>query len=175
MARLSPTKGIFDIPKIWEGVTRARRNSRLVVIGDGLKKDVVKLRFLISEYKINKQINMVGAKNGSDKYSLMKSSKVFIFPSYEEGFAISILEAMACKIPVIAWDLPVYKAIYEDAIVTVPKSNVAMFIKEILNLLSDDKSRILHAEKAYNFAMQYDWKVIAQKAYKRINSKKSDI
>jgi len=170
MARLSPTKGIYDIPNICKGVVKERGDFRLVIIGDGNKVDENKFRFLISRYDKNKQITLVGRKEGKDKYSLMKSSKVFVFPSYEEGFALSILEAMACKIPVIAWDLPVYKTIYKDVIITVPKGNIVMFAEKILGLLSDEKLRIMYAERGYNLARQYDWDIIAQKAFERINN-----
>ncbi len=172
MARLSATKGIFYLPKIWEEVSRKIKKVKLLIIGTGLQKDMAKLNYLISEANLNGRIEMVGFKDEAVKYALMKSSKIFIFPSYEEGFAISILEAIACKLPVIAWDLPVYKSVYKDTIITVPKGNVARFVKEILNLLSDEKLRILRAERAYNFARQYDWDFVASKAYERINGTK---
>ena len=38
----------------------------------------------------------------------MKSSKLFIFPSYEEGWGISITEAMACGLAVVCYDLKAY-------------------------------------------------------------------
>ncbi len=171
MARLSPTKGIFDIPRIWQGIIRSRVGSSLLLIGGGgFKQDVVRLKNLISEYNLEKYIDMVGSKIGEEKYNLMKSCKIFIFPSHEEGFAISILEAMACKLPVVAWDLPVYNVIYKDSIITAPEGNVDIFVKEILNLLSDENLRKTYADRVYNFAKQYDWDIVAQKAYERINN-----
>jgi glycosyltransferase involved in cell wall biosynthesis len=34
-------------------------------------------------------------------YSLVKAAKVFVFPSAREGFGIAVLEALACRIPVV--------------------------------------------------------------------------
>jgi len=171
MARLSPSKGIFDIPKIWQDIVRSNASLRLLLIGSGgFKADTARLQNLVNEYHLDKSIDMVGSKTGAEKYSLMKSSKLFIFPSYEEGFAISILEAMACKLPVIAWDLPVYETIYKQAIITIPKGNIAMFTEKILELLSDERIRNEYVEKGYSFARQHDWGVVAHAAYERINN-----
>lgn len=39
-------------------------------------------------------------------YSLIKASKVFVFPSAREGFGIAVLEALACGIPVVTTSAP---------------------------------------------------------------------
>ncbi len=171
MARLTPIKGIFDIPKMWQGVCNDKEDARLLLIGGGgFKHDVIRLQSLIHEYHLDKHIDMVGTKTGAEKYRLMKTCKIFVFPSYEEGFAISILEAMACKLVVVAWDLPVYRSIYKDTIITVPIGNIEMLAKKVLGLLKNEDLRNEISEKAYNFSKQYDWDLVAQKAYAKINN-----
>ncbi len=173
MARLSTTKGIADIPRIWAYVTKNIKTARLLVIGEGLKTDVEKLKQSISEFGLEKQIDLVGAKIGQEKYRLMKTAKLFIFPSYEEGFAISILEALACKMPVIAWDLPVYKAIYGKRISMVSKADLETFGAQVVKLLNDHKMREAMALDGFNFAQEYDWGLIARKGYQIITGVRS--
>jgi len=65
----------------------------------------------------------------------MKSARVFIFPSYEEGLSLTLMEALACDLPVIAWDLPVYNSVYQNRIITVPAGDIEMFRKKIIEVL----------------------------------------
>ena len=39
-------------------------------------------------------------------YALMKAASVFVFPSAREGFGISVLEALACGLPVVTTSDP---------------------------------------------------------------------
>ncbi len=127
MGRISPSKGIFDLPRIWQG----NEGKLLIIGGGGFAKDIEKLR---AECKEN--IIFVGHKEGEEKYKLIKQSKIFIFPSYEEGLSLTIKEVLACGVPIIAWDLPVYKALYGNKITTVPIGDIEKFrekVKEALN------------------------------------------
>jgi glycosyltransferase involved in cell wall biosynthesis len=42
----------------------------------------------------------------AELYGLLKSSRVFVFPSAREGFGIAALEAMACGLPVVTTSAP---------------------------------------------------------------------
>jgi len=73
---------------------------KCLIIGDGPEKN--QLIQLCSDLKLNKNIKFFGfVKDIDTVYSLMKSSKVFVFPSNREGFGIVTIEANACGIPVI--------------------------------------------------------------------------
>jgi len=41
--------------------------------------------------------------------NLFAKAKIFVQPSYVEGQGIVVLEALASKAPVVAYDLPAYK------------------------------------------------------------------
>lgn len=92
VGRVSPRKGIQYLLQAWQGLRL--HNAELVLVGSNLcpanwleqYKDICRHvrstpHFLLNEY-----------------YS---SASVFVFPSLVEGFALVLLEAMSCGIPVI--------------------------------------------------------------------------
>lgn len=69
-----------------------------LIIGDG--PDRKKL-----EKKYNKNTLFVGYKHGQDIVDLLSISDVFVFPSKTETFGLVIVEALACSLPVAAYDI----------------------------------------------------------------------
>jgi glycosyltransferase involved in cell wall biosynthesis len=126
MGRLSPSKGIFILPEIWQGM----KGKLLVIGGGGFASDVQKLKKLCNE-----NIVFVGHKDGEEKYRLMKQAKIFIHPSYEEGLSLTIKEALACDLPVVAWESPIYKEIYGDRLFTAPVGDIGKFRQKIKEAL----------------------------------------
>lgn len=165
LGRLVYSKGIFDLIKILKKITNKYPNFKLNIIGEG--KINVKKNFLskIKKSNLEKNINLLGYLDDKNKYEFMKSSKIFIFPSYEEGFSISILEALACGLSVIAWKLPVYKTIYKDNINQIPIGNYELFAKKIETLINFQKQNY-----HINLTNKYSWEKIAKNEKKIIFS-----
>lgn len=61
---------------------------------------------MIAEDRLEHNILIYGRCSDVKLYSLLKSSKVFIFPSFFEGWGIVVAEALACGLPVVAYDIP---------------------------------------------------------------------
>lgn len=75
-------------------------NIKALIIGEGPEKLI--LENLVEKLHINENVKFLNfLKEQKDLYSLMKSSKIFTFPSTREGFGIAALEANACELPVI--------------------------------------------------------------------------
>lgn len=73
-------------------------NSNLTLVGDGPLFESVKER--VSFLKLDNHVSFVGIRN--DVNVLLREHKFFLLPSLYEGNPISILEAMAAGLPVIA-------------------------------------------------------------------------
>jgi len=75
-----------------------KRIVRLVVLGRGPEE--LKLKGLVKDMNLVENVDFLGSENNPYKY--IKRSSVFVLSSIQEGFGNSIVEAMACAIPVVA-------------------------------------------------------------------------
>lgn len=72
-------------------------NFKYLICGDGVLKE--KLQAKIKQYDLEDKIELLGYR--TDILELLKICDFFIFPSKREGLLVSIMEAMACRVPVI--------------------------------------------------------------------------
>lgn len=163
LARLNPSKGVNDLIDIWNLVVKKNKIARLAIVGGGSDEIKNKLRQRIIEYNLSSNINILGFLEDKEAFTLIKNSKVFIFPSHEEGFGIAIAEAMACNAAVVAWDLPVYKEIFEDNIILVEENNHGKFAERVVELLDNENTRTEISKRANVFVCKYDWREISKK------------
>jgi glycosyltransferase involved in cell wall biosynthesis len=81
---------------------RKTRPCQLAIIGSGELESY--LRNLASELKIESSVFFLGWQ--SNPFKFMSRADIFVLPSLTESFGLALLEAMACRVPVIATDCP---------------------------------------------------------------------
>jgi len=161
LGRISPEKGIFDLIDIWRKVCKEIPDARIVMIGGGEGGCVRKLLKEIERHDLGRNVIYVGPVDETRKYALLKSSKLFVYPSYEESWSIVVCEAMACGLPVIAYRLPAYEYVYKQGIITVPIGNEERIVDIIIRLLKNDDVTQKLSKEAFAQAKNYDWNSIA--------------
>lgn len=97
VARFSPEKGIEWLVRAVAAV-RAQDRLQLEIAGDG--PCLPGLRRLVEELGLTDHIRFLG--QVSDIPSLLARASLFVLPSLSEGIALTVLEAMACGLPVVA-------------------------------------------------------------------------
>lgn len=172
VARLKPSKGIFDLIKIWKLVVNKHPEYKLAIIGGGSDEIKRNMQEKIISFGLENNIDIFGYLSNKETFSLVKNSNLFLFPSHEEGFGIAVAEAMACGVPVIAWDLPVYKEIFENYIYRINCFNYKSFSDNILSLMSNQSQRKKIAKEAEAFIKKYDWNIVAKKHLEILQNEK---
>ena len=74
---------------------------KLIMVGDGSQRAA--LEKIIAKENLQEKVWLTGARN--DVAALMHIMSIFVLPSLAEGISNTILEAMACGLPVIATDV----------------------------------------------------------------------
>ena len=133
--RLVEQKGI---PYALEALRRIRSDfprAHLVIAGDGEKAG--ELRRLASSLGVADRVCWLGWR--ADAADLMVAFDVFLLPSLHEGFGLVLLEAMSCRVPIIASRVGAIPEIVVDGEtgILVEPRNVDQLAKAMTRLLKD--------------------------------------
>ncbi|BBM69084.1 glycosyl transferase family 1 [Rhodothermus marinus] len=108
VGRLSPEKGVRTILQAW----RLLEGVPLKVVGDGPLRAEIEA-FVRREGL--EQVEVLGRRPREEVFRLMQEARVLVFPSeWYEGFPMTIAEAFACGLPVIASRLGAIAEIVEE-------------------------------------------------------------
>ncbi|NMA61925.1 MAG: glycosyltransferase family 4 protein [Firmicutes bacterium] len=105
VARLIPSKGIHTLLEAVSLIAKIVPNMKLVVVGDGPER--TRLEKYAEALGLNGRVKFLGWRE--DVPELMAGWDLFALPSMSEGFNLSVLEAMASRLPVVVPDLPSLK------------------------------------------------------------------
>ena len=173
MIGVRPNKGSLDVVPVWKLVRELRPGTTLLLIGgmageEALAKHIRRegLEDLIEIFKPAE-----GWLPFEDYVTRIKSARILFAPSHEEGWGIAVCEAMACGLPVVAYDLPVYRRVYGDALATVPEGDHRAFAIALCGILDDPLRYDLLKERGRSRASQYDWDEVSQQDWRFIESR----
>jgi len=168
LGRLNYTKGLFDLVDIWKKIVNIKSCAKMALIGDGEKITVMKLKNKIKKNKLENNIVFLGFLTKKEKFTALKEGKIFVFPSKSESWGIAIMEALACGLPVIVYNLPFYKEIYNDILYEVELNNVEEFAKKLIKLLENPSilnKNIIEGKKISN---NYSWEKVIKNEFEYI-------
>jgi glycosyltransferase involved in cell wall biosynthesis len=109
VAALRPEKNHDLFLRVASRVTKQQPNARFVVIGDGPRR--AELEQLATELKVNLATHFLGAR--SDIPELLAALDLFALTSHNEANPVSVLESLACEVPVVA---PAVGSLHETVI-----------------------------------------------------------
>jgi starch synthase len=145
-------KGLDLLIEMWRQFTRERPDADqyLVLVGDG--PDSGALRELIQAGNVCRVIwrNEYVLDRGVMRQYL-SAADVYAFTSRHEGFAVAPLEAMACRLPVIAVDCLGVRDIFakaSDGGVVVPLDDPEALVRALAGLVDDQDLRRSMGEQA---------------------------
>jgi glycosyltransferase involved in cell wall biosynthesis len=136
--RIAEAKGIMLLAEVWKNILKEFNNIYLLYVGagrDSFDNCEDELRKFIEDNNLGDKVTCTGRVPEMNVY--LQASDVFVFPSYYEGFGLSILEALACGLPSVLTKVGSAAEIvnnYENGIVVTPRSRDELYdaIKWIL-------------------------------------------
>jgi len=162
-------KGFEYLIKAMPNVLKKYANVKLKIVGSGpLEGD---LKCLINNLNLNKNVEILKNVSDEELLNLYNSSDLFILPSIvdsqgnTEGLGVVLLEAMACKVPVIGSNIGGIPDIIQDGEtgLLVPEKNISELSKAVINLVENEDFRNKLANGGYKLVGdKFNWRKIAQ-------------
>ncbi|MCK4235551.1 MAG: glycosyltransferase, partial [Candidatus Krumholzibacteria bacterium] len=137
LGRLRKYKSIEVVMRAMVRIRQKMPSARLVIIGDGpyrpaLQKEAESLR-------LGDGIEFRGYMDGDELVRFLNRSHLFLNSSPKEGWGLTVVEASACGVPVVASDSPGLRDSVWDGETgyLVPYGDDAAFARRSLELLND--------------------------------------
>lgn len=93
-------KGVYELLEALEGLVEQFPDLLLAMVGSGDEEP--KIKNIISQKGLLKNIILAGFRPNSEVAQWMKACDILVLPSYHEGIPNVVVEAMACARPVVA-------------------------------------------------------------------------
>jgi len=162
ISRFVPVKGHFYFLKVAEKLCKKYDNIQFYLPSDGplfqevrataerMKLPIVFPGFLSDENQV---------------VEILQKTDIYVSTSLQEGFGISICEAMACEIPIVGFDVPgVRDIITSNCGFLTPVEDVSLMVSKIELLINDIELRKRMGKAARERILnEYTWERAARK------------
>ncbi len=170
VGRLVVEKGIFLLLRAFALLSKQQPGWQLVFVGKG--PDCEKLKQEIQGLQLEDAVKIQDPVSHEKIAPLLRSADILVLPSYDtlewkEQFGHVLIEAMACKIPVVGSTGGEIPHVISDAGLVFEQKNEINLCEKLGLLMCDEKMRKSLGEKGYKRVMKlYSHEAIAQAAMK---------
>ena len=116
IGRVHTQKGIEDLVATLAFLAQTIEGFKALIVGRVKEELAPKVEAL----GIGSHIHFSGFVSEEEKFRLFKSSRVFLMTSHYESWGLVIGEALACGVPVVAYDLEPYRPVFGEFLRYVP-------------------------------------------------------
>ncbi|TAM81871.1 MAG: glycosyltransferase family 1 protein [Acidobacteria bacterium] len=134
---------------------------RLVIAGGNGHGSEVVHNFIQTE-GLGSRVVLLGYVPAERLLVLYDAASVFLFPSFEEGFGLPVLEAMAHGLPVVASATSSLPEVGGDAALYVDPNNPKDIAEKVVRAVEDEGQRKLMIERGLARATAFTWRRTAE-------------
>ena len=165
LGRVARQKGLDLLIDAFEGVARTLNTAHLVIAGPDAEGYGATVSGWLRRKNLLHRATIVGPLYGDEKLELMVDTDVWVLPSYAENFGIAVVEALACRLPVVISDrIGIQKDVASAQAGIVVRCNSKELSEAILAILSDQSKARLLGEAGFQLAMsRFTWMSTASK------------
>lgn len=140
MGRLEQAKGIWDLLEACASLAQRGHNFQLVCAGPGNQEEAYSRAVRL---QLDKHVVLPGWIEGATKHYWLSEATMLVLPSYYEGLPVSLLEAMAYRLPVIATAVGGIPDAIRSGVngILIRPGDISALTEEILRLMGSSQLR----------------------------------
>ena len=148
--RLVSYKGLPLLLKVWKEISGSYENILLLLAGTGgldIHNCEAELHAYVKANGLEKVVRFLGPVRNVPQY--LQASDLFVFPTENDAFPSSVVEAMACALPVITTPVGAIKTIVTDrktGLIVQPRNQEQLF--DALNVMLSHSALASHLGRA---------------------------
>jgi len=135
MGRISRLKGSYDLIEVVKNLQSDKGAVVLTMIGGG--DEVESVKSAVESCGLSQNFKFMGFLTGGVKYKALSQGRIFVFPSYEEGWGIALAEAMSLGLPCVTYDLPAVRSVFGEGPIYSPVGDSKNMASQVMRLLAD--------------------------------------
>lgn len=116
------------------------------------------------KYGVEKNVRFLGRVSDDDLPYLLAGASAFVSTSFEEGFGLPLLEAMASEVPCVISDIPSYKNISRGTQIFVDPYDPDSISQGLIKVLNSPNPE--NVQRAKEISLEYSWEETAKKTLK---------
>ena len=154
-----PRKGSSEIPKIFFRIENSIKNIKFGVFGSS--RDSVKVQKMFPKNLLGK-LNIIEKFSAAELPGLLSNCSLGVFPSYVEGFPLSVLEMYASFMPVIAYNSPGLSGIIsrEDL---VDAGDWQGLCDKAIKLIKNPSQLAKKSLEVREISLKYKWEIVCKR------------
>ncbi len=161
ISTIEPRKNIAGLIKAFELFSPTAPQYHLVIAGyPGWNNQQTYRAYQSSPLK--EKIHFIGSVEAQEKPALYALSRLFVYPSFYEGFGLPVIEAMNCGTPVITSNRSSLPEITDNAAVLTDPNRPGDIAQAISRIISDPRLHQHLSEKSRAQASRFNWRITAQ-------------
>lgn len=158
IGRMHRQKGVDDLLQILQSLAREFPDFRALLIGN-LKASLAEP---LARLGLTPHVHFTGYVTGLEKFRYLKSARVFLMPSRHEGLPIVVGEALACDLPVVAYELEMYRPFFGDLVFYVEPFKCEIFCQMAIDTVRKARAGepLLNRERLTAFKTANSWTAV---------------
>ena len=162
LGRIHHGKGLDILAQALSKIIKSDDNIFLLIVGPDEGGYKVKAESIFKKENILNKVLFTGMLTGKEKLAVLSRADLFVLPSYSEGFSVTVLEAMACKLPVIITNRCNFPEVARVKAGRIVEPDVGQLSKAIFELINNPELCQKMGENGERLIIEkYTWDKIA--------------